>query len=127
MKKTEDTNFKLFNKAKKINTIILASILPVFLITFTAIGIFAYSNSKKTINTEIQQKMSHQLKETVNSIQTDLEKHGQIPASISRSVESLGKIMKKDNFVSITQKSISTNEDTFGLGYGLNLINTMQG
>ncbi|MBU3188173.1 methyl-accepting chemotaxis protein [Clostridium bowmanii] len=116
MKKTKDTNFKFFNKAKKINTIILASILPVFLITFMAIGIFAYSNSKKTINTEIEQKMNHQLKETVNSIQTDLEKHGQIPASISRSVESLGKIMKKDKFVSITQKSISTNEDTFGLG-----------
>ncbi|MGH4137372.1 methyl-accepting chemotaxis protein [Clostridium sp.] len=86
------------------------------MLTFTAIGIFAYSNSKKTINIEIEQKMNHQLKETVNSIQTDLEKHGQIPASVSRSVESMDKIMKKDNFVSLTQKSISINEDTFGLG-----------
>jgi methyl-accepting chemotaxis protein len=116
MKHTNDTNFKLFNKAKKINTIILTSILPVFLISVLSIGIFAYNNAKKTISTEIEQKMSHQLKETINSIQTDLQKHGQIPASLSRSVEALGKVIKKDDFVSLTQKSISTNEDTFGLG-----------
>lgn len=116
MKQINDKRFNFFNKAKKINTIILISILPVFLITFTAIGIFAYNNAKITISTEIQQKMDHQLKETINSIQTNLQKHGQIPASISRSVEALGKDMKKNDFVSITQKSISTNEDTFGLG-----------
>ncbi|MBU3128896.1 methyl-accepting chemotaxis protein [Clostridium tagluense] len=116
MKQAKDSSFTLFNRAKKINTIILTSILPVFLITVMAIGIFAYNNSKKTISNEIEQKMNHQLKETINSIQTDLQKHGQIPASISRSVESLGKTMKKDNFVSLTQKSISINEDTFGLG-----------
>lgn len=108
--------FKFLNKTKKINTIILISILPVFLITFIAIGIFAYSNAKGTISTEIEEKMNHQLKESIYSIQTDLQRHGQIPASISRSVEALGKGMKKDNFVSITQNSISTNEDTFGLG-----------
>ncbi len=117
MKQTIDSkNFKFLNKAKKINTIILTSILPVFLITFTAIGIFAYNNAKTTISTEIQQKMDHQLKETINSIETNLQKHGQIPASISRSIEALGKDMKKDDFVSITQNSISINEDTFGLG-----------
>ena len=116
MKQTNNKNFKFFNKTKKINTIILTSILPVFLITFMAIGIFAYSNAKRTISTEIEQKMNHQLKETINSIQTDLQKHGQIPASISRSVEALGKVMKKEDYVSITQKSISINEDTFGLG-----------
>ena len=65
MKQSNDKSFKLFSKTKKINTIILTSILPVFLITSTAVGIFAYSNAKKTINTEIEQKMNHQLKETI--------------------------------------------------------------
>ena len=116
MKKANDKNFKLFSKTKKINTIILISILPVFLITFTAVGIFSYNNAKRTISTEIEQKMNHQLKETINSIQTNLQKHGQIPVSIARSVEAVGKGMKKNDFISITQKSISTNEDTFGLG-----------
>ncbi|MBU3161821.1 methyl-accepting chemotaxis protein [Clostridium frigoris] len=116
MKKTNTKNSILFSKTTKINTIILISILPVFLITSISIGIFAYSNSKRTINTEIEQKMSYQLKENINSIQTDLQRHGQIPATISRSLEALGTGMKKDEFVAITQKSISTNEDTFGLG-----------
>jgi len=116
MKKSYIIKNKLFSKTKKMQSIILISILPVFMLTAISIGVFAYSNAKKTITKEIEQKMDHQLKETVNSIQTNLEKHGQIPASISRSVEALGRVMKKDDFVSITKKSISINEDTFGLG-----------
>lgn len=116
MRHTKSSRFSIFNKTKKINTIILVSIMPVFCITFIVMGIFVYANAKRTINAEIQEKMNYQLKETVNSIQTNLQKHGQIPASIARSVEALGKNMKKKDFVSLTQKSISINEDTFGLG-----------
>lgn len=57
-----------FTKVKSIKTVILISILPVVLISLVIMGIFSSYTSKKLITTEIENRMKHQLQETINII-----------------------------------------------------------
>ena len=105
-----------FTKVKNIKTVILISILPVVLISLAIMGIFSYNTSKKLITTEIEGRMKHQLQETINLIEKDMEKHAQIAVDLGEFTGANRLLLNKGAITKTQQQVLSTNEDTLGVG-----------
>lgn len=60
--------------------------------------------------------MNNQLAANIEEIQKKLLKHAQITQSLSKTVESCYKILKKDTYASLLKRVIDTNADTLGCG-----------
>jgi methyl-accepting chemotaxis protein len=105
-----------FTKVKSIKTVILISILPVVLISLVIMGIFSSYSSKKLITTEIENRMKHQLQETINQIDKDMEKHAQIAIDSGKLTEVGRMVFKKEELEKTVNKIVSTNKDTLGVG-----------
>ncbi|MCB2291651.1 methyl-accepting chemotaxis protein [Clostridium sp. CS001] len=105
-----------FVKIKSIKTVILISILPVVLISLVMMGSFSNYTSKKLITTEIENRMKHQLQETINLIDGDMEKHAQIAVDLGRFVGTSSLVLNKAEITKTQEAVISTNENTLGAG-----------
>ncbi|HEY8892743.1 MAG TPA: methyl-accepting chemotaxis protein [Clostridium sp.] len=105
-----------FTKIKSIKTIILISILPVVLISLAIIGIFSIYTSKKLITTEIENSMKHQLQETINQIDKDMQKHGQIAVDLGKFIGTSSSELNKATITKTQEEVLSTNKETFGVG-----------
>ena len=105
-----------FSKVQSIKTVILISILPVVLISLVIMGIFSNYTSKKLITTEIENKMKHQLQETINLIYRDMEKHAQIAVDLGKFTGTSGLVLNKEEITKTEEELLSTNQDTLGVG-----------
>ncbi|MBV7276394.1 methyl-accepting chemotaxis protein [Clostridium sp. PL3] len=103
-------------KLKSIRSITLVFILPVIIIGMIILSFLSYQSAKTLINKEIQDKMAYLLQQTNQGIEKELLKHAAIPATLARTVEAAGKSMTKEDYKALVQKSITTNEETFGAG-----------
>jgi Methyl-accepting chemotaxis protein len=103
-------------KFKSIRSITLVFILPVIIIGMILLAFLSYQNAKTLIDKEIQDKMAYLLQQTIQGIEKKLLKHAAIPATLSRTVEAADGSMTKENYAALVQKSITTNEETFGIG-----------
>lgn len=105
-----------FTKVKSIKTVILISILPVVLISLAIMGIFTNYTSKKLITTEIENRMKHQLQETINLIDRNMQKHAQIAVDLGKFTGASRLVLTKEAITKAQEEVISTNEDTLGVG-----------
>ena len=112
-----------FIKVKSIKTLILISILPVVLISLVIMGIFSNYTSKKLITTEIENRMKHQLQETINLINKDMEKHAQIAVDLGKFTGASRMVLTKAVITKAQEEVLFTNKDTLGVGVFLNHIN----
>lgn len=116
MNKTKQKENKSSVKIKSIKAVILISILPVVLISLVIMGVFSNYTSKKLITTEIENRMKHQLQETINQIDKDMEKHAQIAVDLGRFIGTSSLVLNKAEITKTQEAVISTNEDTLGAG-----------
>ena len=105
-----------FLKVKSIKTVILISILPVVLISLVIMGGVSNYTSKKLITTEIENRMKHQLQETINLIDKDMQKHAQIAVDLGKFTGASRLLLSKVAITKVQQEVLSTNEDTLGVG-----------
>lgn len=103
-------------KFKSIRNATLVLTLPTILLGIIILSIISYYSSKVLINKQVDNTMHLQLSSNINKIETNLQKHGEIPATLARTVESSLNTMTKENFMSLVQKAPTTNSDTFGTG-----------
>ncbi len=103
-------------KFKSIKKATLVLILPTVLTTTLALSFLSFYSAKSLINQEIQNKMKFQLGQNINSIKTNLQKHGEIPATLARTVEASYNTMTEENFISLVKKAPTTNAATLGTG-----------
>jgi methyl-accepting chemotaxis protein len=103
-------------KFKSIRSATLVVILPAILTATVGLSLLSYYSAKFLISKQIEEKMNFQLGENINGIKASLQKHGEIPATLARSVESSYNTMTKENFMSLVQKAPTTNPDTLGTG-----------
>ncbi|CAH1217548.1 Methyl-accepting chemotaxis protein McpB [Paenibacillus allorhizoplanae] len=101
---------------KSIRTRTIVTILPMLILSMSALSALSYSYSKNIINAEIQDKMAYQLNATINNMQTILTAHSKIPESLARTIEPVGDKIDKGKYFQIIQGLLSTNPDTFGVG-----------
>jgi methyl-accepting chemotaxis protein len=116
MKKLETKKSKRFIKVKSIKTVILISILPIVLISLVTMGIFSNYTSKRLITGEIEARMKHQLQETINLIDKDMQKHAQIAVDLGKFMGTGGVLLNKATITKTQEGILSTNEDTLGVG-----------
>ncbi|GCD10805.1 methyl-accepting chemotaxis protein [Clostridium tagluense] len=105
-----------FTKVKSIKILILISILPIVLISLAIMGIFTNYTSKKLITTEIENRMKHQLQETINLIDRDMQKHAQIAVDLGKFIGTSRLILTKAEITKTQKEVLSTNEATLGVG-----------
>ncbi|MFT5871702.1 MAG: methyl-accepting chemotaxis protein [Clostridium sp.] len=105
-----------FTKIKSIKNLILISILPVVLISLALIGIFSNYTSKKLITAEIENRMKHQLQETINLIDKDMQKHAQIAVDLGKFIGTSRLVLNKATIIKTQEEVLSTNKDTLGVG-----------
>ncbi|MBU3146641.1 methyl-accepting chemotaxis protein [Clostridium sp. CF012] len=105
-----------FTKVKSIKAVILISILPIVLISLAVMGIFTNYTSKKLITTEIENSMKHQLQETINLIDRNMQKHAQIAVDLGKFTGASRLVLTKEAITKAQEEVISTNEDTLGVG-----------
>jgi methyl-accepting chemotaxis protein len=105
-----------FQKVKSVKTVILISILPVMLLSLVIMGIFSSYTSKNLITTEIENRMKHQLQETINLIDKDMEKHAQIAIDLGKFNGTSGLVLDKSVIIKTQEEVLSTNNDTLGVG-----------
>ena len=103
-------------KFKSIRTALLSIILPLAMLGMIAISIISYSYSKSIINNEIAEKMNFQMQYITENIEKRLLKHEQLASSLTKAIESSIATADETTYVSIIQKFVTTNEDTFGCG-----------
>ncbi|GFN34896.1 methyl-accepting chemotaxis protein [Tepidimicrobium xylanilyticum] len=103
-------------KFKSIRTALLSIILPLAMLGMIAISIISYSYSKSIINNEIAEKMNFQMQYITENIEKRLLKHEQLASSLAKAIESSIATADETTYVSIIQKFVTTNEDTFGCG-----------
>ncbi|MGH4140912.1 methyl-accepting chemotaxis protein [Clostridium sp.] len=104
------------SKFKSIKTIIFISILPVVLISLLTMGVFSNYISKKLITAEIENRMKHQLQETINLIDRDMEKHAQIAVDLGKFTGASRLVLSKAAILKSQEEVLSTNKDTLGVG-----------
>ena len=95
-----------FVKIKSIKTVILISILPVVLISLVIMGVFSNYTSKKLITTEIENRMKHQLQETINQIDKDMQKHAQIAVDLGKFIGTSSLLLNKEAIIK-TQEEVN--------------------
>ncbi|MBZ9686272.1 methyl-accepting chemotaxis protein [Clostridium estertheticum] len=105
-----------FTKVKTIKAVILISILPIVLVSLAIMGIFTNYTSKKLITTEIENRMKHQLQETINLINKDMEKHAQIAVDLGKFTGASSLVLTKAAITKTQEEVLSTNKDTLGVG-----------
>ncbi|MGH4118732.1 methyl-accepting chemotaxis protein [Clostridium sp.] len=113
LKRKQDVNV---TTGKSLKTIIIISILPVVLLSLVIMGVFSNYTSKKLITIEIENRMEHQLQETINLINKDMEKHAQIAVDLGKFVGTSRLVLTKATMTKAQEEVLSTNEDTFGVG-----------
>ena len=116
MSKFKMKNNMNFTKSKSLKTVILISILPVVLIALIIMGIFSHYTSKKLITTEIENRMKHQLEETINLIDKDMQKHAQIAVDLGKFIGVSRLVLNNAEITKSQEEVLSTNKDTFGVG-----------
>lgn len=103
-------------KIKSIRMRTLLLILPLVLITLVFMSFSSYQYSKELINREIQEKMTFNMGQTVESINRILVEHSRIPVILARTVESTGSTLTKDQYIGIFKEIITANDPTLGAG-----------
>jgi methyl-accepting chemotaxis protein len=116
MAKIESKKSSSFIKIKSIKTVILISILPVVLISLVIMGVFSNYTSKKLITTEIENRMKHQLQETINLIDKDMQRHAQIAVDLGKFTGASRLLLTKAAITKAQEEVITSNEDTLGVG-----------
>lgn len=101
---------------KSIQMRMLVMILPLVLLTLAAMSFFSYVNSKKLINSEIEEKMDYNIGQTVESIDRIMVEHSRIPELLARSTEATGAQLTKNQYIEILKRLITANSNTFGAG-----------
>ncbi|MCY6958708.1 methyl-accepting chemotaxis protein [Clostridium brassicae] len=116
MSKFATREIRSFTKIKSIKAVIILSILPVVLISLLIMGIFSNYTSKKLLTSEIESRMKHQLEETINLIEKDMERHAQIAVDLAKVAGASSTILTKDAIIKAQEGVLSTNKDTLGVG-----------
>lgn len=79
-------------------------------------GMVTYTIAKKIVEKEIEQKLQHQMAETINEIENYLTAHKKIVYSLSKTIEAVGKDLTKEEYIALLTKYPSANEETLGTG-----------
>ncbi|WFD08819.1 methyl-accepting chemotaxis protein [Tepidibacter hydrothermalis] len=104
---------------KTIKSTMLSIILPLVIVAMLTLGILGYFYSKAIINDEISKKMNYQLDYVIENIEKRLSNHNQLVLGLAKSVEASIETGKEETYLSMVEKVISTNEETFGSGIWL--------
>ena len=92
------------------------SILPLTILTLIALVFVSYFYSRSLIETEISQKMDHQLDSVSTALQNRITAHSKVTEGLARSIEVSSVSLTPDQYVSMLKNNVGINEDTFGLG-----------
>ncbi|MDP4143849.1 MAG: methyl-accepting chemotaxis protein [Bacillota bacterium] len=103
-------------KIRSIQSRTLLCVLPMALVAMLALTAISYSSGKALVNAEIDSKMKNQLEAISEDMQKKLEKHSQIPVTLAKVAGTSGTVLSKDNYESMLEGAVNTNEDTFGVG-----------
>lgn len=103
-------------KFKRIKSRILALLLPLIIISMLILSAISYQTSKNLINNEINKQMNDKLDSTVSSIEKSLTNHSKIPVTLARTVEVVGNIMDKEQYISMLKSYTNSNDETLGTG-----------
>lgn len=103
-------------KFKSIRTRTMVYLLPVTIAILMGVSFLGYTTSKSIINKQIDEKMAQQLQSNVQNAEKILVRHKKLPETISKTAESFGDMLSKDNFSRLLTNYVGLNNDTFGAG-----------
>ncbi|MEJ8553089.1 methyl-accepting chemotaxis protein [Tepidibacter sp. Z1-5] len=104
---------------KTIKSTMLSIIIPLVIVAMLTLAILGYFYSKAIINDEISKKMNYQLDYVIENIEKRLSKHNQLALGLAKAVEASIETGKEETYLSMVEKVVSTNEETFGSGIWL--------
>ncbi|GKX64876.1 methyl-accepting chemotaxis protein [Inconstantimicrobium mannanitabidum] len=103
-------------KIKSIKAKTMLSILPITVLLLVFLSSISYFISKKSLSTEINNKMNFKLNELSLDIQNKLVSHKRVAETLAKTVESTGTSISKDQYKNLVQKFAEVNGDTLGTG-----------
>lgn len=103
-------------KSKSIKSKMLVMILPVTIISMLMLSSLSYVTAKKTIDSEINEKMKYQTDAVIENISKSLENHSKIPFTLARTVEASRDTLTEKNYENLVKSYVNSNDQTFGAG-----------
>ncbi|HCQ90735.1 MAG TPA: hypothetical protein DIU45_14690 [Clostridium sp.] len=103
-------------RSKSIKSKMLIMILPVTIISMLMLSSLSYVTAKKTIDSEINEKMKYQTDAVIENISKSLENHSKIPFTLARTVEASRDTLSEKNYENLVKSYVNSNDQTFGAG-----------
>lgn len=103
-------------RSKSIKSKMLVMILPVTIISMLMLSSLSYVTAKKTIDSEINEKMKYQTDAVIENISKSLENHSKIPFTLARTVEASRDTLTEKNYENLVKSYVNSNDQTFGAG-----------
>ncbi|NEW09411.1 methyl-accepting chemotaxis protein [Paenibacillus sp. SYP-B3998] len=103
-------------KLKSIQSKFMLLLIPLIVITLSAIVAFAYIYSKGLITNEIQQKMQQQLSSVTSNINSKMVSHRKVGEVFARTIEFAPSQLTLDNYNQMLSNDLSASIDTTGIG-----------
>lgn len=103
-------------RSKSIKSKMLVMILPVTIISMLMLSSLSYVTAKKTIDSEINEKMKYQTDAVIENISKSLENHSKIPFTLARTVEASRDTLTEKNYENLVKSYVNSNDQTFGVG-----------
>ncbi|MCB8816117.1 methyl-accepting chemotaxis protein [Desulfosporosinus shakirovi] len=94
----------------------LLAILPLIILTLVAMTTISYKYSESLLSSEIQNKMSAKLQETIKDMEKQLTEHGTLIQGIVSTLESVGGSFSPEQHTSLLEKTVTNGGVTFGSG-----------
>ena len=106
---------RLFN-ISSIRAKTLLAILPLIILTLVIMTTITYKYSESLLNTEIQNKMTAKLGETIYNIEKQLSEHSTLLQGLVSTVESVGTSLNTEQYTSLLESTVAASNVTFGAG-----------
>lgn len=101
---------------KKIKTRTILYLLPSTILVLALSAFISYNQSKNLLTDQINEKMQNKLQETVNLLDGRLQEHSRVVESLSRTVETAGTSLTREQYKDILMKDAIVDKDTYGIG-----------
>ena len=103
-------------KFKSIKKAILFIVLPLVILSMSALSFVSYFNSKSIINSEISKKMDYQIGYLTEKISNQLKSHSKVSDALAKSVESIPQNSTSETYNILIEKFAGLNSELFGTG-----------
>jgi len=107
---------RIKHRKKSIARSLITFIIPVVTIALVAISTIGYTFSKNIISDQLDYAMNTKLRETVQEINTILEKENGTAQSLAKTIEVSSNLLTEKNYSDLLQNYIPMHEETVGMG-----------